>query len=123
MLNILQASLIAFSTTERVQAFEFYDKLNKVRVLTVSEIILGQKTKLENVQATMTNVKAKVQENEKILGEYQEMWEYLGNDWKQKLLDMKEAATGQKMKLPTELKDKTKAGKKGTAQKGVKFRK
>jgi hypothetical protein len=51
-------------------------------VQTVSDIILGQKTKLENVQATLTNVKAKVQENEKILGEYQEMWEYLGNDWK-----------------------------------------
>lgn len=40
MFNILQASLIAFSTTEAVQAFEYYDKLNKKRVQTVSDIIL-----------------------------------------------------------------------------------
>jgi hypothetical protein len=57
-------------------------------VQTVSDIILAQKTKLENVQKTMIDVKAKVQENERILGEYQEMWQYLGNDWKQKLLEM-----------------------------------
>lgn len=60
MFNVLQASLIAFSTTGSVQAFEFYDKLNKQRVQTVSDIILAQKTKLENVQQTMIDVKAKV---------------------------------------------------------------
>jgi hypothetical protein len=40
---------------------------------------------LENVESIMKNVKAKVQENEKILGEYHEMWEYLGKDWKEKM--------------------------------------
>lgn len=88
MFNILQASLIAFSTTGSVQAFEFYDKLNKKRVMTVSDIILAQKTQLENVQRTMNEVQAKVQQNERILSEYQEMWQYLGNDWKTKILEM-----------------------------------
>ena len=80
----------------------------------MSDIILAQKTKLENVQKTMIDVKAKVQENERILGEYQEMWEYLGNDWKTKLLEMHDMK--QMEKSPER---KAEAGKK----KGVKFKK
>jgi hypothetical protein len=38
--NILQGALIAYSTAEKVQAFEFYDKLNRSRVQNVKDIIL-----------------------------------------------------------------------------------
>lgn len=81
--SILQSAIIAFQNEDKVSAFEFYDRLNRERVGNVRELIFSQKKNLDRVDDIMQQVKNKVQQNERILSEYQEMWEQLANEKKQ----------------------------------------
>ena len=67
-------------------SFEYYDKKNKTRVTTVKNIVLNQMSNLLKIEGNLTDVKEKLQKNEQLLKEYEEMQE----DWaieKQKLVE------------------------------------
>jgi len=69
-----------------VTSFEYYDKKNKTRVTTVKNIVLNQMSNLLKIEGNLTDVKEKLQKNEQLLKEYEEMQE----DWaieKQKLVE------------------------------------
>ena len=75
--QILQAAIIAFLNKDIVNAFEFFDVKNRGRVSNVRDLIISQKTNLDNCKDLMEMVRTKVQEHNDILVEFKQMWSQL----------------------------------------------
>lgn len=64
--KIFQDSLIAYQNIDIVNAFEYLDEKNRERVQIVKEMLLTQKSNLNQVHEIISHVKQKVQSNEEI---------------------------------------------------------
>lgn len=70
--NILQSAIIAYLNDDIVNAFDYFDLLNRDRVSGIRDLILYQKNNLNKVLEIMQDVKRNVQDNEEVYKEYQE---------------------------------------------------
>jgi hypothetical protein len=68
--NILQSAIIAYLNDDIVNAFDYFDLLNRDRVSGIRDLILYQKNNLNKVLEIMQAVKENVQENEEVYKEY-----------------------------------------------------
>lgn len=76
----LQDAIIARENAEQVTSFEYYDRKNKQRVTTVKDLVITQMKNLFKIEENLVDVKEKLQKNEQLLKEYEDMQEEWAQD-------------------------------------------
>merc|ERR1712176_987650 len=70
----LQSAFLFHQNSEDVQAFGYYDTLNKQRVNIIKNLIINQYNNLADCERITKTVKTKIQANEHTLTEFTEMY-------------------------------------------------